>query len=431
MSTRQDPDGRSRFAKLGLAINDELTQAYRDILEMEVTPASDCEKEKVLLDQVSSLKSDVQEIKVALWSGRKDGLLFRHQALTYFKAVVSSDPRVRPDDAEDTNLEGASVEAEELLNLKDKELELFEKELSKCKVPKNLVIFGQQGVGKSSFINSVIASFSSNCWREWTKVGDFDGCRYGERVTRQLIQISKDEYLDSERQKKFPYPTLINLNGFQYIFLEKLIVLLRYVLFGLVTEKHKLLDALKFYGYEDIKQAMAYLSKPERTRADGLIFMTSAVSSLPHNILNAVRQVAVLEAGVPLFGVLTELDKVNDWEALAIKKKEFCSKLGFSETRLLLCTNYCDDYDTCSGHSRLNQVHPELDVPILSFMRQVCDIVNIDTKLKAFPSSGKVIRCSALGGKFSYNSAPVVNDMTLVMGLVVAVIAFGYWTLTK
>ncbi|XP_061169576.1 uncharacterized protein LOC133178940 [Saccostrea echinata] len=39
MATRQDPDGRSRFAKLGLAINDELTQAYRDILEMEVSPA--------------------------------------------------------------------------------------------------------------------------------------------------------------------------------------------------------------------------------------------------------------------------------------------------------------------------------------------------------------------------------------------------------
>ncbi|XP_061169575.1 uncharacterized protein LOC133178939 [Saccostrea echinata] len=255
-----------------------------------------------------------------------------------------------------------------------------------------------------------------------------------------FTRISKDDYLNSERQKKFHYPTLIDINGFQDIFLEKLIVLLRYVLFGLITDKHELLDALKFYGYNDIKQAMTYLSKQEKMRVDGLTVVTSAVSSLPHNILNAVKQVAVKEMEVPVFGVLTELDKVNDWEALAIKKKEFCSKLGLPETRLLLCTNYCDDYDKCSGNSRLNQVHPELDVPILSFMRQVCDIVNIHTKLEVIHSS-EVILCSALQGprmraqlqgassrneqelvtmeysNFVYNSGPVYSDLALAMGL--------------
>ncbi|XP_062586994.1 uncharacterized protein LOC134248596 [Saccostrea cucullata] len=38
-----DHEGRSRFAKLGMATNDVLNQAYRDILEMEVSP-SDIEK---------------------------------------------------------------------------------------------------------------------------------------------------------------------------------------------------------------------------------------------------------------------------------------------------------------------------------------------------------------------------------------------------
>ncbi|XP_062617867.1 uncharacterized protein LOC134279471 [Saccostrea cucullata] len=38
-----DLEGRSRFAKLGMATNDVLNQAYRDILEMEVPP-SDIEK---------------------------------------------------------------------------------------------------------------------------------------------------------------------------------------------------------------------------------------------------------------------------------------------------------------------------------------------------------------------------------------------------
>ncbi|XP_062567320.1 uncharacterized protein LOC134229585 [Saccostrea cucullata] len=39
MAYKVDPGGRSRFAKLGMAINDELTQSCRDILEMEVPPA--------------------------------------------------------------------------------------------------------------------------------------------------------------------------------------------------------------------------------------------------------------------------------------------------------------------------------------------------------------------------------------------------------
>ncbi|XP_062593242.1 uncharacterized protein LOC134254722 [Saccostrea cucullata] len=39
MASGQDLGGRSRFAKLGMATNDVLNQAYRDILEMEVPPS--------------------------------------------------------------------------------------------------------------------------------------------------------------------------------------------------------------------------------------------------------------------------------------------------------------------------------------------------------------------------------------------------------
>ncbi|XP_062579236.1 uncharacterized protein LOC134241175 [Saccostrea cucullata] len=38
MATGPNPSGRSRFAKLGMAINEELTQACRDVLQMEVPP---------------------------------------------------------------------------------------------------------------------------------------------------------------------------------------------------------------------------------------------------------------------------------------------------------------------------------------------------------------------------------------------------------
>ena len=75
---------------------------------------------------------------------------------------------------------------------------------------------------------------------------------------------------------------------------------------------------------------------------------------------------------IPIFGVLTHKDKINeedkDFQAL---EKDFREGLGLPENRFLLCTTYCEDYDKHHGKSRLDQRHPELDIPILKFMRQV------------------------------------------------------------
>ena len=75
---------------------------------------------------------------------------------------------------------------------------------------------------------------------------------------------------------------------------------------------------------------------------------------------------------IPIFGVLTQNDKINeedkDFQAL---EKDFREGLGLPYNCFLLCTTYCDDYDKHHGKSRLDQRHPELDTPILKFMRQV------------------------------------------------------------
>ena len=75
---------------------------------------------------------------------------------------------------------------------------------------------------------------------------------------------------------------------------------------------------------------------------------------------------------IPVFGVLTQKDRINeedkDYQAL---EKDFREGLGLPYNRFLLCTTYCDDYDMHHGKSRLDQRHPELDIPILKFMRQV------------------------------------------------------------
>ncbi|XP_061195553.1 uncharacterized protein LOC133203784 [Saccostrea echinata] len=72
----QDLEGRSRFAKLGMAMNDVLNQAYRDILESEVPP-SDIENKVNLLSNKNrmnlKLNTDQEDLlKTAKHSGYKE-----------------------------------------------------------------------------------------------------------------------------------------------------------------------------------------------------------------------------------------------------------------------------------------------------------------------------------------------------------------------
>ena len=66
------------------------------------------------------------------------------------------------------------------------------------------------------------------------------------------------------------------------------------------------------------------------------------------------------------------MDKIDpDGKDYKTLEQDFKEGLGLQNNRFLLCTSYCDDYDTFKGKSRLKQRHPELDIPILDFMRQV------------------------------------------------------------
>jgi hypothetical protein len=75
---------------------------------------------------------------------------------------------------------------------------------------------------------------------------------------------------------------------------------------------------------------------------------------------------------IPTFGVLTHKDEVDrSGVTYRQQEREFLEGLGLQENRFLLCTAYCDAYDKHVGRSRTEERHPELDIPILKFMRQV------------------------------------------------------------
>ncbi|XP_048777138.1 uncharacterized protein LOC125681198 [Ostrea edulis] len=319
---------------------------------------------------------------------------------------------------------------------KDREIERLENRLKEYEIPKNVAIIGTPGSGKSSFINSVITSFSKDCWREWTSVGNAQG-----NFTRHLVKIPKDTYLDTCERKIYPYPTLIDMIGFEDQSTDVIKELLRYVLFGLVPHEGKLINAMKTFEVEGIKgMRKEYLSNPETMKVDCLIFVASATSVLPLNLMDAVKQVALQEERVvPLFGVLTQRDKIINLEEYETKKKEFCSRLGLPNNRFLLCTNYCDDYDAHTGLSRLNQVFPELDVPILSFMRQVCDasirVLQCNATLQGADDNPPPQRDPPAANPVPPRPSPPPTDVSVISvlgfaikGLIIAVLLF--WILT-
>lgn len=264
---------------------------------------------------------------------------------------------------------------DELEKERQREVRVLQERINKGGRPLNVALIGPAGSGKSSFCNSIMAAFSVEGWRERATTGHYGG--HGEQVTHHLLSFPKVDYLDFDALYDYNYPTLIDMNGFENSCDKLAQELLRIVFFGRLPNEEKLMDAVKLYnskGLDGLKEK--YSQNNEDLKVDRIIFIASANNSfLPTQLMEAVRNTARKENRViPIFGVLTHMDEISredpDYRRL---EQEFREGLGIPENRFLLCTTYCDAYDKHHGKSRLDQRHPGLDIPILKFMRQVCD----------------------------------------------------------
>ncbi|XP_067678517.1 uncharacterized protein [Haliotis asinina] len=239
------------------------------------------------------------------------------------------------------------------------------------------------GVGKSSLVNTIAASFSDDSWREYAYSGYHGDA---SQITVFTKSFPKCCHGSSPKYSDVNLPTLIDIAGLTDEERERYVELLRIIFYGRLPEEESIAEAdeyYKKYGLESLRQK--YSENDENLKVDRVVFVSSATLEIPQNLIQCVLQAArpsgviySRKRTIPVFGVLTKQDKVGtavlSKELYNKREAQFIDALGLvgSRHRLLRCSNYCDDVD--HGH-RTETVLPELDLPVLKFMTQVSDPV--------------------------------------------------------
>ncbi|KAL3886855.1 hypothetical protein ACJMK2_026817 [Sinanodonta woodiana] len=247
----------------------------------------------------------------------------------------------------------------------------------------NVAIVGTYGVGKTSFVNTIAAAMSRDRWREHAYAGKYGS--EGRPMTVFSEKFSKCCKEKDEEYQNIALPTLIDLAGFPDEDNEKWRELLRIVFYGRLQEGESITNAQEYceqFGVEGLRKR--YSTEQEALKVNRVVFVGAADQPIPKNLISCVIEAArptgkCDDRGrrtIPIYGVLTHADKVDDLEDTCESgkktEKEFVSCLGLegSKHRYLRCRNYCDDVD---HGKRMDRCFPELDVPVLRFLTAVFD----------------------------------------------------------
>ncbi|KAL8565070.1 hypothetical protein ACOMHN_005273 [Nucella lapillus] len=179
---------------------------------------------------------------------------------------------------------------------------------------------------------------------------------------------------------------------------EKLEELLRLLFYGHIEEDEPLMKVYEDCLHSTKEEIRAkYNRSYSEMRVDRVIFVASATpeDTLPERLITCVHRAARPShhknerRAVPIYGVLTKIDKVDSRSASFQEKKvTFMQGLGLNHSRFLACSNYCDDLDP--NGLRTSGLRPELDVPFLRFMQLVCDrALKVVKEDEMLPGSGR------------------------------------------
>ncbi|XP_055995429.1 uncharacterized protein LOC125683570 [Ostrea edulis] len=256
-------------------------------------------------------------------------------------------------------------------------LEELLQRIGKEDTPLNIAIIGMPGCGKSSFINTLIASITGE-WRSYAMAGSFGGM--GEHKTNHIAMYRKEKYLkharDVEHLMEFNFPTILDMSGISDANDKDTKMFLDLVFSGRIPENSRISDILNHIRENGERLNNLYPLAESNIRVDRIIFVVSASnSSLPENLMQAVRSSSRSgQRDIPLFGVLTKIDAPFTSEEN--EYQEFISSirthLGILDIHLLRCTNYCD-VNLREMNDEIRKNIPNIDISVLRGMTQILD----------------------------------------------------------
>ncbi|XP_076070526.1 uncharacterized protein LOC143042151 isoform X1 [Mytilus galloprovincialis] len=242
---------------------------------------------------------------------------------------------------------------------------------SSGKPPLNIAIVGLPGGGKSSLLNTIFASFSTERWTEIVPFGSF-GRAQRQRTTR-FTSYAKDCYYKRRVPDAYLMPTFFDMTGFEDDDSDTSLALLELVFTGRMKDFEVLTRAQNYasaYGAEALLKS--YNRGVCNHPIDRIIVVCTSNPDcrLPTSLLNAVRRRAsTRHREIPVYGVMTCRDKYPP-HVVKDRIESFRHHLALPQCRFAHIINYCDDIDSEGLHYKKTTI-PSLDVPVLQFMQQV------------------------------------------------------------
>lgn len=242
--------------------------------------------------------------------------------------------------------------------------------VKKLEKPRNVLLLGSLGTGKSSFINTVITALTGR-YKPYADIG----CGSKHNTTR-LHKISCKEYWDHENEedKALNLPNFIDIIGLDVQLSnpkEEDTVnsqIMNLIINGKLQENYDLLDLGKKLKEEnERKEGMELVdrSEDESLAIDVIVVVISLEdNNIPHALLEEIYAEANVRARqIPVFSVLTKRDKCDlSQKGLEKKKNDIAEAMSIAANKILICENY-----------QQNQNPDARDVEILEFLTKLCD----------------------------------------------------------
>lgn len=252
---------------------------------------------------------------------------------------------------------------------REKAWEEFKRNVRALQKPRNILLVGSFGAGKSSFINTAITALTGE-YKFYADVGS--GSKHN---TTRIHRISREDYWNptDETEKELNLPTFIGVIGFD----DKLSTnqeeglannkLLNLIINGKLPENCDLLDlGKKVMRGEEVPE----MQEEEGLDVDIILVVISAESvPVPQSFVDQIyKEANMKKKQIPVFIVATKVDECKlSEEGVEKKTEQIIQSFGTTPYKVLTCKNYLSG-DTVPDIDK--------DISIITFLKKLCDPLN-------------------------------------------------------